>query len=130
MRESATASHIRLDAAQQNVDLWRNNNGAFEDPKNEGRWIRYGLCNESKEQSKRIKSSDYIGITPVLITPNMVGKTLGVFTAIETKPSRWRLVPSDKRGIAQKAFHDIVKKSGGFAGFASTVDQFRRIIGK
>lgn len=129
MKESATASHIRLDAAQQNIDLWRNNNGAFKDEKT-GRWIRYGLCNDSASLNKQIKSSDLIGITPVMITPEMVGTVVGVFTAVETKPSGWELKPGDDRGLAQKRFHDIVKRAGGFAGFASTVAQFRRIIGR
>lgn len=127
MRESAAASHIRLDAAYLGVEMWRNNSGAFEDAT--GRWVRYGLCNESAQQSKLIKSSDLIGITPIVITADMVGQTIGVFTAIETKPTDWRLLPSDARGLAQKKFHDIVKKAGGFAGFASTVQEFRKIIG-
>lgn len=126
MKESATASHIRLDAAQQGVDLWRNNTGAYQD--DTGRWIRYGLCNESKKQNDLVKSSDYIGVTPVLITPDMVGQIIGVFTAVETKPSGWRLIPSDKRGFVQKAFHDIVLTGGGYAGFASTIEEFRKII--
>ena len=126
MRESAAASHIRLDAAYLGVELYRNNNGAFQDET--GRWIRYGLCNESAQQSKLVKSSDLIGICPVTITPDMVGQTIGVFVAVETKPSGWKLLPSDDRGLAQKKFHDIVKKAGGFAGFASTVADFRNII--
>lgn len=128
MKESATASHIRLAAAKVGVDLWRNNTGAYED--DTGRWVRYGLCNDSKVLSERVKSSDFIGITPVIVTPDMVGKTIGVFTAIETKPSGWKLKDYDKRGIAQKAFHDIVKNAGGFAGFASTVAQFKKIVGR
>jgi hypothetical protein len=128
MKESAIASYIRLDAAYLGVDLWRNNSGAFQDET--GRWVRYGLCNESAQQSAIIKSSDLIGITPVMITPDMVGQVIGVFTAIETKPTDWRLIPSDDRGLAQKKFHDIVKKAGGFAGFASTIEQFRKIVKK
>lgn len=126
MRESASASHIRLDAAYLGVDLWRNNSGAFQDET--GRWVRYGLCNESAAQSKIVKSSDLIGITPVTITPDMVGQVIGVFTAIETKPTGWHLIPSDDRGLAQQKFHDIVKKAGGFAGFATCVKDFRNII--
>lgn len=126
MKESAVVSHIRLDAAQQNIELYRNNCGAFQDQT--GRWIRYGLCNDSKKLADRIKSSDFIGITPILITPDMVGQVRGIFTAIETKPSDWRMIPSDKRAIAQKAFHDIVIRAGGFAGFARNVEEFRRII--
>lgn len=128
MKESAVTSHIRLVAAQMGIDLWRNNNGAFQDET--GRVVRYGLCNDSAALSKKIKSSDYIGITPMVVTPDMVGKTIGVFTAIETKPSGWKLLPSDERGLAQKNFHDIVKKSGGIAGFASSVEEFIRIIQK
>jgi len=128
MKESATASHIRLNAAQSGIELWRNNNGAFQDES--GRWIRYGICNDSKKLADNVKSSDFIGITPVVITPDMVGQTIGVFTAIETKPSGWKLLPSDKRGWAQKAFHDIVIRAGGFAGFASTIEQFKRIVKK
>ena len=60
MRESAAASHIRLDAAYLGVDLWRNNNGAFEDKT--GRWVRYGLCNDSAALAKLVKSSEVIGI--------------------------------------------------------------------
>ena len=126
MRESAAASHIRLDAAYLGVDLWRNNSGSFQD--STGRWIRYGLCNDSKTLNKMVASSDYIGITPVTITPDMVGQVIGVFTAIETKPTGWHLIPSDDRGLAQQKFHDIVKKAGGFAGFATWVKDFRNII--
>lgn len=131
MRESAAASHIRLDAAYLGVDLWRNNSGAFQDET--GRWVRYGLCNESSQLSAQIKSSDLIGITPIVITPDMVGQTIGVFTAIETKPSDWTWpkptnVKEYWRCLAQQKFHDIVKKAGGYAGFASTVAEFRKII--
>lgn len=128
MKESGTSSHIRLAASKLGVDLWRNNSGAFEDET--GRWIRYGLCNDSAALSKEIKSSDFIGITPVVVTQEMVGQTIGVFTAIETKPIGWTLKPHDQRGLAQQKFHDIVRKAGGFAGFASTVEQFKRIVGR
>jgi len=128
MKESAVASHVRLAAAQLNIHLWRNNNGAFQD--NTGRWVRYGLGNISEAFNRVVKSSDFIGITSVLITPDMIGMTLGVFTAIETKPSDWRMIPSDKRALAQLAFIDIVKQAGGYAGFARTVEEFRRIINR
>jgi len=131
MRESAAASHIRLDAAYLNVDLWRNNVGAFQDES--GRWVRYGLCNDSVLLAKLVKSSDLIGITPVTITVDMVGQTIGVFTAVETKPTGWVFpnptnVAEYARCLAQRKFHDIVKKSGGYAGFASTIKEFREII--
>jgi hypothetical protein len=128
MKESAVASHIRLTAAHYDIDLWRNNVGACQDKT--GRMIRYGLCNDSPALSKVLKSSDFIGITPVKITPDMVGQVIGVFTAIETKASDWQFKNSDKRAIAQKAFHDIVLRAGGFAGFARNVQEFLRIVRK
>lgn len=126
MKEAAAASHIRLDAANINVHLWRNNVGVLIDET--GRPVRYGLCNESKAENAVVKSADFIGITPVIITADMVGQTIGVFTAIETKKSDWKFYASDKRAVAQKAFHDIVLRLGGFAGFARNVTDFRRII--
>lgn len=126
MKEAAVSDHIRLNAAQSNVDLWRNNNGAVETV--DGRFIRFGLCNDSKKLNEKIKSSDLIGITPVLITHEHLGQVLGVFTAVETKPSTWKFRLKDKHAVAQKAFHDIVKRAGGFAGFATSIEEFRKII--
>lgn len=128
MKEAAVASHVRLEAPKHHVHLWRNNVGAAQD--HTGRMIRYGLANDSKQLAQHVKSSDFIGITPVTITQDMVGQTIGVFTAVETKPSTWKFLQSCKRSLAQKAFHDIVKAAGGFAGFATSVDDFKRIIGK
>ncbi len=125
MRESAITSHVRLDAAEQGVELWRNNVGVLKDET--GRPVRYGLANDSKKLNEEIKSSDLIGITPVLITPDMVGTIVGVFTAIEMKDSDW-VFNHTEREVAQKKFHDIVIKAGGFAGFAKCLQDFRRII--
>lgn len=128
MKESAVDSHVIIAAAQNGDYLWRNNNGAFQDAT--GRWVRYGLANESAQMSKICKSSDRIGITSKLITPDMVGQLVGIFTAIETKPSDWSFRPNDQRAVAQLAFHDIVLRAGGYAGFARCVDDYRRIVGK
>lgn len=128
MRESAVDSRVVLVSAQNGDYLWRNNRGAFQD--DTGRWIRYGLMNESDKIDKICKSSDRIGITSVIIQPHHVGQLFGVFTAIETKPSDWYMIPSDKRAIAQMAFHDIVLRAGGYAGFARNEEEYRKIVGK
>lgn len=126
MNEKAVASHIRLAAAQNNIDLFRNNTGVL---KNEnGVPVRYGLCNESPAMNREVKSSDYIGIQPVYITPEMVGTIIGVFVAVETKDTDWTFKPSDERAVAQSKFHDIVRQAGGRAGFARTVEEFRKIV--
>lgn len=121
MIESAVTSHVRLAAAQLNVTLWRNNCGGFYDER--GRFVRYGLGSEAK-----LASSDWIGIRPTLITPEMVGQVLGVFTAVEMKAEGWHFNKNDKHLLQQKHFIDIVNQNGGLAGFAQSVDDFYRII--
>lgn len=126
--ETANQQRSRLLIAQRMGQAWRNNSGAYEDEN--GNFIRYGLCNDSKKLNEDFKSSDLICITPTLIQPHMVGYSLGVFTALEIKPSGWKLRPSDKRGLAQQNFHDIVRQSCGFAGFVTNPDvDIPRIIG-
>lgn len=126
MRESTTASHIRQAAPYDNVLLWRNNVGVLVDVN--GRPVRYGLCNESKKMNEKTKSSDLIGITPTVITQNMVGYMLGVFTAVETKKEGWKYSDKDSRSVAQLNFINMVLQNGGFAGFASNVDEYKRIV--
>lgn len=121
MRESAVTSHVRLAAAQLGVTLWRNNCGGFYDEN--GRFVRYGLGSEAK-----LASSDWIGIRPVLITPEMVGQVLGVFTAVEMKSEGWKFKDDDKHLLQQKFFIDTVNSYGGMAGFATNVEDFYRII--
>lgn len=115
--EATVKSQVELIAASLGAMLMRNNVGAFQDKT--GRWIRYGLMNASKKENSQFKSSDLIGITPVVVTPEMVGLTLGVFTAIETKEAGWKLTPSDEHAKAQLRFINLIKVHGGFAGFAS-----------
>lgn len=124
--ENPIQGQTRLLAAQMGLLLMRNNSGAYQDVN--GRWVRYGLMNDSKKVNEEIKSSDLIGVTPVFITPEMVGTVLGVFTAVESKKEGWHLIPSDKRGHAQAKFHDIVRQHGGFAGFVSHPSQLLGVI--
>lgn len=127
MNEAAMQSIIRRDFAFIGP-IWRNNSGACEDKT--GRLIRYGLGNDSAQLNAVVKSSDLIGIVPVTITPDMIGKTIGVFTALEVKAPDWTLRPSDSRGLAQSKFHDIVKKAGGYAGFVASPDDMLKVIGR
>jgi len=66
--------------------------------------LHAGLC---------VGSSDLIGWTPVVVTPDMVGKTVGIFTAVEVKKSNGRASKS------QLNFIDRVKMDGGIAGIAT-----------
>jgi len=117
--ESAVQADVRLKASKKGWLLWRNNVGALLDKR--GIPIRYGLANETKAMNKNTKSSDLIGIRPILIQPRHVGTTIGQFVAIETKKAGWKFKGDDHEN-AQLKFHKIVVSKGGHASFASGVD--------
>jgi len=116
-REITAASRVCLAAGQLGYWMMRNNSGVLNDK--HGTPVRFGLGNESAKLNKEIKSSDYIGIAPMVITREMVGSTVGVFLATEIKKEGWRLIPSDDRGHAQQRFITEVRQRGGMATFAS-----------
>jgi len=124
--EAAVQQHIRTQIALTGVELWRQNVGACTDAN--GRVIRYGILNDSKHLNQRFKSSDLVGIRPILITADMVGQVVGVFAAIECKASNWTYRPNDEHTQAQQRFIDLVRAAGGFAGFARSVDEARIIL--
>jgi hypothetical protein len=102
---------IRIEASKHGAILWRNNSGAMPDAT--GRWVRYGLANDSKLINSRVKSSDLIGITKN-----------GRFLAIEVKKSGWRYTGT-KAEVAQKRFLDLVNKKGGVAFFC---DNSKKVV--
>jgi hypothetical protein len=75
--------------------------------------LHAGLC---------VGSSDIIGITPVVITADMVGRTMGIFTAIEAKSARGRATAEQTRFIA------AVRRKGAIAGIAKEHDEVQRLI--
>ena len=109
---------IALALATTKASVWRNNVGqgwqgkaTFEAAKGgqsrrmileNARPIKFGLCEGS---------SDFIGLTRVTITPEMVGKTVAIFTAIEVKHGT-------KPTPEQLNFIEFVRSAGGFAGIA------------
>lgn len=115
--EGAVSNDVRLESGHKGVRLFRNNVGACQDKT--GRSIRYGLANDSPQMNKRIKSSDLIGIRPLLITPQMVGSTVGQFVAREVKKSAWRYGADPEREKAQLAFISLVIGLGGDACFTN-----------
>ena len=119
--EASVQSARVLQAAKQGIRLWRNNSGAFKD--DTGRLVRYGLANTGAAINKVIKTSDLIGITPLIVTPQMVGQRIGVFTAEECKAPGWKLRPSDDRAQAQWRFGKLVLSLGGIFRFVSDIDR-------
>ena len=116
--ENPVQNDIKLEASQKGARLWRNNVGGCYTA--EGGFLRYGLCNESKRMNSLIKSSDLIGIKPLLITEAYVGTVIGQFVAREVKRPGWKYSNSP-RERAQLKFLMLVATMGGDARFASAV---------
>ena len=68
-------------------------------------------------------SSDLIGWTPVKITPNHVGLTFAVFTAVECKRESGGRVSKE-----QRRFIGNVRAAGGIAGVANSEEAAEDII--
>ena len=124
--EAVVQQQVRLAMARLGAQVWRNQSGAMEDKT--GRIVRFGLSNDSAALNAAIKSADLVGITPMTVQAHHVGRTVGVFTALEVKRPGWHLTPGDKRGQAQKRFLDIVVGVGGMAGFVTDPADLANIL--
>ena len=102
MNETSLMNKVRLMLEKNCILNFRNNTGKLEDKT--GRWVTYGLC---------VGSSDIIGIKPVVVTHDMVGKTIGQFVAIEVKRRGKKATPEQLR------FLDAIKSRGGLASIAT-----------
>lgn len=133
--EAATQARLRVEAPKLGAALWRNNSGACRevtedsngDPVLTDRMIRYGLGNDSKKLNDAWKSSDLIGITPITIRPDHVGKMIGVFTAVEVKHPGWTK-PKNDRDRAQEAFLISVCHLGGLGMFVTHEGQYHGYV--
>lgn len=115
--ESAVSVRARLAASQRGEILLRNNVGVLKDLN--GRPVRFGLANDSKAMNQSMKSGDLIGITPVHITAEHVGHTIGQFTSVECKHAGW-VFSGTERETAQKRWAEFVISMGGSASFVSS----------
>lgn len=104
--EATVQAEARLEASRLGWRLWRNNCGAMMDDK--GRLVRYGLANETPKPP--LKSGDLIGLRSVVITPDMVGKTIGQFVSLECKREDGGIVLPE-----QQAWCDLINALGGYA---------------
>lgn len=66
--------------------------------------------------------SDLVGLRSVVVTPDMVGKRIAMYTAIEVKSATGRVSAEQDRFIA------MVRGLGGMAGVARGVEEARQII--
>jgi hypothetical protein len=118
MSEARVQSLVRLEAPTKGVTLWRNNVGVLVDTT--GRPVRFGLANDSRALNEELKSGDLIGWRPVLVTPDLVGRTIAQFVSRECKPEGWRFTGTP-REKAQLRWLDLVRAAGGDAAFANGV---------
>ena len=111
MNETKLVREIQGKLSKDEVRLFRNNCGKLQD-KN-GTWVAYGLCPGS---------SDLIGWREVLITSEMVGKTVAQFVALEVKSNSGRPTPE------QIAFLLTVMKSGGLSSLVFSLEEARQVL--
>jgi hypothetical protein len=114
--ETAISHCLRIQASEQGWRLWRNNVGAGK--LQNGRFMRWGLCNDNEQINSKIKSADLIGIKPILITPGHVGQTIGQFVSREVKARGWSY-KGTSREHAQVRWCKLVKALGGDASITT-----------
>jgi hypothetical protein len=91
---------------------WRNNSGKLPDPRT-GRWVQFGVASPG--------GSDLLGYRTITITPEMVGRKVAIFTAIEIKTATGRATPEQRR------FIEHIRAAGGLAGIVRSIDEALRI---
>lgn len=117
--EEAVQAALRLNAPRFGYNLYRNNVGVLRDAT--GRPVRYGLANDSKSLNEKYKSGDLIGWRTIIITQEMVGAAVAVFTSRECKPEGW-VYTGTERERAQLKWANLVNAAGGDACFVASVD--------
>lgn len=114
--EMALVAQVRMSASRKGKRLFRNNVGAGK--LENGSFVRWGLCNDSANLNDKVKSSDLVGISPVIIGPEHLGHKLGVFTAREVKRPGWKYRGTAEEQ-AQLRFIQLVQGLGGDACFTT-----------
>lgn len=124
--ESTIQDSIRVALSTEGISNWRNNSGVL--PNHVGTPVRFGLGNESKKINKVSKSSDLIGIVPMLIEQRHVGTTVGVFLAVECKKEIFQFNPNNEKDVAQLNFINHVNSRGGIGGFCRNEAEFLQYL--
>jgi hypothetical protein len=104
--------NVRLALSKAGCTNFRNNVGSAKTF--DGRFIRFGLCPGSH---------DLIGWTEKIITPDMVGKKVAIFTSVETKRPF-----VGRKSVEQINFHNRVTMAGGISGFATSAAEAIALI--
>ena len=78
------------------------------------KYIRFGLC---------VGSADLVGWKTVRITPDMVGKDIAQFVAVEVKDKRGRVSKEQKQWLS------IADSMGALVGVARSLSDAKEILG-
>lgn len=108
--EKSVQDEARLLISKKGGRAFRNNKGVLPDKR--GVPVRFGLCNDTPEMGKRLRSSDLISCVPVSITQEMVGTVIGQFTAIEVKKRGWHYTGTEHEQ-GQLRFGELIIGLGG-----------------
>lgn len=114
-RTNAITTRVMINESKNGIKLFRNHRGKA--------WQGKAIFNKRKKiaiiENPRFfefglypGAGDLIGWKEVVITPDMVGKKIAVFTSVEVKSLNDRMSP------AQNKWHDIVRQSGGISKIA------------
>jgi len=114
MKETSIQKRIMLAVSNAGCSIFRNNSGVHKTE--DGRFIRYGVGSPG--------GSDLIGWKSVTITPDMVGKKVAVFTAIEVKTPTGRITQE------QQNFIVAVNRAGGIGFVARSADDALTQLGE
>lgn len=99
MGETPFMHKVMLAVTEIGARVFRNNVGMLKD--RHGNRVKYGVCNPG--------GSDLIGWQSIEVTPEMVGKKVAVFLAIETKAGIYKATDD------QRKFLLAVRDAGGIA---------------
>lgn len=130
--EAKASLQVKLAANLQGCRLLKNNTGVAYD-KND-RPIFFGLGNDKKKKKgdkNVIRTPDWVGWHNMVITEEMVGKTVPVFMAIDAKKLGFKHKESyhiNTREYGQNNFFQRVINANGIAGFAATAEHVKTII--
>lgn len=121
--EAPVLANVRLEACRMAkcglpMRLLRNNRGTFRTLDSK-RVVSAGLEAEG--------SSDLLGITTLVITPEMVGISLGVVTVAEVKRPGWTK-PTNEHERTQENFINQVNKRGGIGFFIENHESLEKIV--
>lgn len=127
--EGKASLNVRLAANALGCRLYKNNSGVAYDASN--RPVFFGLGNEGKKDDESIRTPDWVGWMTVTITPDMVGKKIPIFAAIDAKKlgfSRKTSYPVGTREYGQNKFFELVTGVNGVAGFATNAKDVKQLV--